>query len=54
MGYSFVVQEGPAEAGSDIVVILGSPLLPDSVEIRIGVQVSLPKEPLKNRFFSPS
>ena len=38
MGYSYVVQEGPAEAGSDIVVSLGSPLLLDSVEIRIGVQ----------------
>lgn len=38
MGYSSVVQEGRAEAGSDIVVSLGSPLLPDSVEIRIGVQ----------------
>lgn len=39
MGYSYVVQEGPAEAGSDIIVSLGSPLLLDSVEIRIGVQV---------------
>ena len=39
MGYSYVVQEGPAEAGSDIVVSLGYPLLLDSVEIRIGVQV---------------
>lgn len=38
MGYSYVVQEGPAEAGSDIVVSLGSPLLLDSVELRIGVQ----------------
>ena len=39
MGYSFVVQEGSAEAGSDVVVTVGDPLLPDSVEIRIGVQV---------------
>ncbi len=39
MGYSYVVQEGPTEAGSDIVVSLGSPLLLDSIEIRIGVQV---------------
>ncbi len=38
MDYSCVVQEGPAEAGSDLVVSLGSPLLPDSVDIRIGVQ----------------
>ncbi len=39
MGYSFNVQEGPTEAGSDVVVTLGSPLLPDNVEFRIGVQV---------------
>lgn len=39
MGYSCNVQEGPAEAGSDVVVTVGSPLLPDEVEFRIGVQV---------------
>ena len=39
MGYTHEVQEGPTEAGSDIVVTLGDPLLPDDVEIRIGVQV---------------
>ena len=39
MGYTYDVQEGPAEAGSDIVVTVGSPLLPDGVEFRIGVQV---------------
>ena len=39
MGYSFNVQEGPAEAGSDVVVTVGSPLLPDEVEFQIGVQV---------------
>ena len=50
MGYSFVVQEGPAEAGSDIVVILGSPLLPDSVEIRIGVQVFAAKGTVEESF----
>ena len=38
MGYSCVVREGPAEAGSDVVVSLGSPLLLDSDEVRIGVQ----------------
>ena len=37
MGYSPEVQEGPAEAGSDVVVTVGNPLLP--VEFRIGVQV---------------
>ncbi len=50
MGYSFVVQEGPAEAGSDIVVTLGSPLLPDSVEIRIGVQVFAAEGTVEERF----
>ncbi len=39
MGYSSDVQEGRAEAGSDVVVTVGSPLLPDGVEFRIGVQV---------------
>lgn len=38
MGYTHEVQEGPAEAGSDIVVTLGDPLLPDD-GVRIGVQV---------------
>ena len=38
MGYSSDVQEGPSEAGSDLVVSLDSPLLPESREIRIGVQ----------------
>ena len=40
MGYSpekVKVQEGPAEAGSDVVVDVNHPLLPD--EFRIGVQV---------------
>ena len=37
MGYTVEVQEGPAEAGSDIVVTLTNPLLPR--EFRIGVQV---------------
>lgn len=36
MGYTPDVQEGPGEAGSDIVVTVNDPLLP---ELRIGVQV---------------
>ena len=40
MGYSAEVQEGPAEAGSDVVVTVGNPLLLDEVDgLRIGVQV---------------
>ena len=42
MGYSVdsvAVQEGPAEAGSDVVVTVGDPLLPDRIEFQIGVQV---------------
>ena len=38
MGYSAEVQEGPAEAGSDVVVTVGNPFLPDD-GFRIGVQV---------------
>ena len=38
MGYTHEVQEGPNEDGSDIVVTLGDPLLPDD-GVRIGVQV---------------
>lgn len=52
MGYSYVVQEGPAEAGSDIVVSLGSPLLLDSVEIRIGVQVFASEGTVEKPYFS--
>ncbi len=37
MGYSSEVQEGPAEAGSDVVVTLDNPLLPEG-GLRIGVQ----------------
>ena len=36
MGYTPEVQEGPSEAGSDVVVTVGSPLLP--TEFRIGMQ----------------
>ncbi len=36
MGHAPLIQEGPAEAGSDIVVTVDDPLLP---EIRVGVQV---------------
>lgn len=39
MGFTPEVQEGPSEAGSDIVVTIGSPLLPNECEFRIGVQV---------------
>lgn len=41
MGYDPEVQEGPGEAGSDVVVTVNDPLLPDEegAEIRIGVQV---------------
>lgn len=38
MGYSYVVQEGPTEAGSDIVATVDDPLLPDD-GFRIGIQV---------------
>ena len=38
MGYSAEVQEGPAEAGSDVVVTVGNPFLPDD-GFQIGVQV---------------
>ena len=37
MGYASQVQEGPAEAGSDVVLTVGNPLLP--CEFRVGVQV---------------
>ena len=37
MGYTTDVQEGPYEAGSDVVVTVDNPLLPG--EFRIGVQV---------------
>ena len=37
MGYSPEVQEGPAEAGSDVVVTVGNPILPED-GLRIGVQ----------------
>ena len=39
MGYTHIVREGPDDRGSDVVVTVGDPLLPDSVEITIGVQV---------------
>ena len=42
MGYavdSVSVQEGPSEAGSDVVVTVGDHLFPDMVEFQIGVQV---------------
>ena len=37
MGYSSNVQEGPAEHGSDVVVTVGDPLLPNK-GVQIGVQ----------------
>ena len=39
MGYPVEVQEGPAEAGSDVIVTVSSQLLPEDVEFRVGVQV---------------
>ena len=36
MGYSPEIQEGPSEAGSDVVVTIGNVLLP--IEFRIGIQ----------------
>ena len=39
MGYTPDVQEGPHEAGSDVVVTVPDRLLPEKVEIRIGIQV---------------
>ena len=39
MGYTPVVQEGPNEAGSDIVVTVHDRLLPEEIEIRIGIQI---------------
>ena len=51
MGYSFVVQEGPADAGSDVVVTVGDPLLPDSVEFQIGVQVFSAEGTVKESYF---
>ena len=38
MGYTPDVQEGPAEAGSDVVVTVGDPVLPED-GLRVGVQV---------------
>ena len=39
MGCAYELQEGPCENGSDIVVTVNHPFLPDHVDIRIGVQV---------------
>lgn len=39
MGYTANVQEGPAEAGADLCVTVGSPLLPDKRDVVVGVQV---------------
>ena len=40
MGYTATnVQEGPAEAGADLCVTVGSPLLPDERDVVVGVQV---------------
>ena len=50
MGYTHEVQEGRAEAGSDIVVTLGDPLLPDD-GVRIGVQVFSYENEVKENAF---
>ena len=39
MGHEFELREGPSEAGSDLVVLLDNPLLPEDIQFRIGVQV---------------
>lgn len=39
MGYGFEVQEGPAEAGSDVVVTVDDWLLGEETTFRVGVQV---------------
>jgi hypothetical protein len=39
LGYAVEVQEGPYERGADLVVMVGSVLLPDGAERRVGVQV---------------
>ncbi len=39
MGYFCELQEGPAEAGSDIVLTVGDRFLPDDVNSRVGVQI---------------
>lgn len=39
MGYAYEVQEGRSERGSDVVVSVGDPLLPEGVAMRVGVQV---------------
>lgn len=45
MGYSSEVQEGPAEYGSDVIVTVGDPLLPNK-GIRIGVQAFSYEDPV--------
>lgn len=39
MDYSVDLQEGPGEEGSDLIVNVGSPLLPDTATSQVGVQV---------------
>ena len=39
MDETYELQEGPSEVGSDIVVTVTHPFLPENVDIRIGVQV---------------
>ena len=54
MGYSVdsvAVQEGPAEAGSDVVVTVGDLLLPYRVEFQIGVQVFSSKGIVQGSYF---
>ena len=51
MGYSYIVREGPDERGSDVVVTVGDPLLPDSVEVTIGVQVFASKGSVEEWYF---
>lgn len=50
MGYTANIQEGPGEAGSDIVATVGDLLLPDEVEFRIGVQVFSSTGPVEESY----
>ena len=51
MGYPCIVGEGPYERGSDVVVTLNDPVLPDSVEITIGVQVFASEGTVEEGYF---
>ena len=54
MGYSFVVQEGSADAGSDVVVTVSDPSCPIRLRYGLVYRFFPPKEPSRNCIFSPS